>query len=699
MAHHLDPLLRPSSIAVLGATISGGVGKRTLQHLLHGQYQGDLYGINPKYDEVLGVPCFPDLASLTKPVEHIIFAVSDHRLEALVDDAIEVGVKAITIMSMLYLDDDEQPYLKNRIQQKVNEAGILLCGANGMGFYNFEDQVWACGFNTRLNHISGNVAYISQSGSGMAGIIDTDERIDFNLVVSSGQELSVGMEDYLDFALEMATTKVVGLFMETVRKTDLMVNAFKKAKQKRIPIVVLKTGKTERSAELAVSHSGALSGSDDCYEALFKKYGIQRVNDMDELASALIMFAQPHSIADGNLVTLHDSGGERQLILDLAEQQGVRFADLNANTVATLETMLDPGLPAVNPLDAWGRGLGNADEIMADSITTMLKDPNASMGAVVQDRGPLGQIYTEYHQYMKQANDATGKPVFLVSNRQGTGIDQSVVESTRAGLPIMDGVYSFLAGVRCMHAYRDFLTAEEDIVETINNEMLDKWQDYIDSNQWIGEQQAMNMLADCGIETNRSYLVETLDEAMKQAEDMGFPVVLKTAVPGISHKSEVNGVFLNLKTKEQLQVAFNDLQQRLGSEILITSMIEDKGVEMILGMTTDPQLGPMVTVGFGGYYAEALKEVKTLMPPFTSTAVKQALSELKLKVLLDDYRGKDKVDIQAYCDMASRFSNFVIAMQNHICEIDINPIILGKDICKGLDALMVIHPDIKHEED
>jgi acyl-CoA synthetase (NDP forming) len=153
MAHHLDPLLRPSSIAVLGATTSGGVGKRTLEHLLHGQYQGDLYGINPKYDEVLGVPCFPDLASLAKPVEHVIFAVSDHRLEVLVDDVIEAGVKAITIMSMLYLDDDEQPYLKNRIQQKVNEAGILLCGANGMGFYNFEDQVWACGFNTRLNHI------------------------------------------------------------------------------------------------------------------------------------------------------------------------------------------------------------------------------------------------------------------------------------------------------------------------------------------------------------------------------------------------------------------------------------------------------------------------------------------------------------------------------------------------------------------
>ena len=696
MAHHLDPLLRPSSIAVVGASTSEGVGRRILETLLHGQYPGALYAINPKYEDVLGVPCFPDFASLPETVEHAVFAVSDHRLETIFEEAVETGVKAMTIMSMLHIDNDMQPPLKERIQRRVQETGVMVCGANGMGFYNFADRVTIGGFATRPNHIAGNVALISHSGSGMAGIMDSDERINFNLTVSAGQELSVGMHDYLDFALEMPTTEVVGLFMETVREPDLMIQAFKKATRKQIPIVVIKTGKTKRSAELTVSHSGALAGSDECHNAVFSKFGIQRVNDMNELADTLIMFAQPHSLAEGNLVTIHDSGGERQLILDLAADQDVDFAALNSETVAKLEEILDPGLPAVNPLDAWGRGLDDSDQIMADSLTTMLQDPNASMGAVVQDRGALSRIYPEYLQYMKQANDATGKPVFLVSNIQGTSSDNTVMESTARGLPILDGVYSFLAGVRCMHRYRDYLVHENDILEPISTEAMTKWQQIIDQGQLIGENEALEMLSDNGIAVNQSYGVDNLDEVIESAKKLGYPVVLKTAVPGISHKSEVHGVYLNLNSVKELTDAYKDLDKRLGPEALLSKMIDEEGVEMILGMTTDPQFGPMITLGFGGVYAEALKDVVTLMPPFNAETARQALSELKMQSLLSGYRGSEAVDVESYCKMASKFSLFALAMRNHICEIDVNPIILGKDICLGLDALMVVHADNKN---
>ncbi len=693
MAHHLDPLLRPSSIAVIGASASAGVGRRILETLLHGQYPGALYAINPKYDDVLGVPCFPDLSALPEPVEHVVFAVSDHRLETIFEEAVKTGVKAMTIMSMLYIDNDMQPPLKERIQHRVQETGVLVCGANGMGFYNFADRVTVGGFATRPNHIAGNVALISHSGSGMAGIMDSDERINFNLTVSAGQELSVGMHDYLDFALEMPTTEVVGLFMETVREPDLMIQAFKKATRKQIPIVVIKTGKTKRSAELTVSHSGALAGSDECYNAVFSKFGIQRVNDMNELADTLIMFAQPHSLAEGNLVTIHDSGGERQLILDLAADQDVDFAALNSETVAKLKEILDPGLPAVNPLDAWGRGLDDSDQIMADSLTTMLQDPNASMGAVVQDRGALSRIYPEYLQYMKQANDATGKPVFLVSNIQGTSSDNTVMESTARGLPILDGVYSFLAGVRCMHQYRDYLAHENDILEPIATEAITKWQQTIDQGQLIGEHEALGMLSDSGIAANQSYYVDNLDDVIESAKKLGYPVVLKTAVPGISHKSEIHGVHLNLNSDEELRSAYKDLNKRLGPEALLSKMINEEGVEMILGMITDPQFGPMITLGFGGVYAEILKDVVTLMPPFSAETAKQALSELKMQPLLYGFRGSKAVDVESYCKMASKFSLFAVAMRNHICEIDVNPIILGKDICLGLDALVVVHAD------
>jgi hypothetical protein len=204
------------------------------------------------------------------------------------------------------------------------------------------------------------------------------------------------------------------------------------------------------------------------------------------------------------------------------------------------------------------------------------------------------------------------------------------------------------------------------------------------------------MLADNGIATNQSYCVDNLKNAIQSANKLGYPVVLKTAVSGISHKSEVHGVHLNLNSEDELRGAYEDLEKRLGPKVLISPMIDNEGVEMILGMTTDPQFGPMIALGFGGVYAEVLKDVVTLMPPFSAQIAEQALSELKMKSLLDGYRGKEAVNVGSFCEMASQFSLFAIAMQNHICEIDVNPIILGRDICLGLDALMVVHADNKN---
>ena len=692
MPHRLDPLLDPESIVVVGATTSGGMGSRIIKNLQHGGYKGKLFGLHPKNKDAFGVPCYPDFASLPEKVEHAIFAVSDERVEGLVDAAIEANVKAMSMMSMLYLDDDRKPYLKDRIQAKLKEADILLCGANGMGFFHIEKSVWINGHFSRPNHESGGVCIISQSGSGVAGIIDCEERINLNLSVSSGSELTVGAEDYLDYILHQESTTVVGLFLETIRKPEQMIQAFQLANKKKIPIVVLKTGKTERSAELTVSHSGGLAGVDDYYNALFKKYGIQRVADMDELATTLIMFDQPYELADGNMVSIHDSGGERQLIIDIADQQGVEFADLEESTTQKLKEILDPGLPPVNPLDAWGKGLSDADQIMADSITEMLDDPNASMAAIVMDRGPLGLIHEEYiDEYMKQANDRTGKPVFLVSNLQGTGIHPLAVEATNKGMPVLDGMHSFLAGVRCLHQYRDFIKNEDVIDIDLDSDKLKKYQDELSSSEFVSEAQALNMFFDLGLNANQSNVIANEEELLSSAKEMGFPLVLKTAVEDVYHKSELSGVYLNIDSEEKLISSYKELQKNLPGDALLARMIQSEGVEMIIGMTTDEQLGPMVTIGFGGYYAEAMNDAVTLMPPFSKEAVKQALGSLKMKTLLDGYRGSEPADLDAFADFASRFSVIALELSNQICEIDLNPVILGNDICIAVDALISLH--------
>ncbi len=255
MRHKLDPLLRPKSIAVVGASQRKDVvGNMILCNLLEGEYPGVLYAVNPGYSEVEGISCFPTLSELPTKVEHVIFAVSDARIEEALDAAIEYGIKAGTIFSSLVLPNDSSPSLKDRIYQKAKQADLLLCGANGMGFYNFIENIWACGFDTRSHRKDGNVTLISQSGSGMSGILDVDERIDYNFAVSTGQELMVTAEDYLDFALDQKETRVIGFFMETSRSPEKLIAAFSKARARKIPIVVVKVGRTALASELAISH-------------------------------------------------------------------------------------------------------------------------------------------------------------------------------------------------------------------------------------------------------------------------------------------------------------------------------------------------------------------------------------------------------------------------------------------------------------
>ena len=695
MSHRLDPLLNPESIVIVGATTSGGMGTRVIKNLQHGGFKGKLFGLHPKNKDAFDIPCYPDFKSLPEKVEHAIFAVSDERIEGLVDAAIDADIKAMSMMSMLYLDDDEKPYLKDRIQAKLNKADILLCGANGMGFFHIEKGVWVNGHFSRPNHEPGGICIISQSGSVVAGIIDCEERINLNLSVSSGSELTVGAEDYLDYILHQESTTVVGMFLETIRKPDQMIQSFKLANERKIPIIVLKTGRTERSAELTVSHSGGLAGVDDCYNALFEKYGIQRVADMDELATTLIMFDQPYALANGNMVSMHDSGGERQLIIDIADQQGVEFAEIEDDTTQKLKEILDPGLPAVNPLDAWGKGLGDADQIMIDSMIAMLSDSNASMGAIVMDRGPLGKIFPEYVDYLDKANQQTGKPVFLVSNRQGTGTDPLVLQLTQNGTPVIDGLYSFLAGVRCLHQYRDFLKNSESIDIVLDQEKVIYYQKKLNTIDFFGEADALKMFSEFGIKANESTIVTNKGDLSEISSKMIFPLVLKTAVKDVFHKSELNAVYLNIESQEVLLESYKELQTNLPGDSLVAPMIESNGIEMILGMTTDQQLGPMVTIGFGGYYAEALKDVVTLMPPFSKETAKKAILSLKMNPLLNGYRGSEAVDIDAFSELASRFSVIAVEFKEQIREIDLNPIILSKDNCIAVDALISLHQQNK----
>ncbi len=651
------------------------MGEWSLKNLLRGGYRGEIYPVNPGYDEVQGIRCYPSISEIPASPELFIFSVGDLRLEAVLDEAIAAGAKAAVLMSTLFIDGDATPVLKDRVLQKIKDSELIVCGANGMGFYNVRDHVWACGFDSSFHEAPGNVALISHSGSGMSGLIDSEERLRINLAVSTGNELDVTMDEYLDFVLDLPETNAVGLFVETARNPEGLQAALAKAARKEIPVVAIKVGRTEEAARLTVSHSGAMAGDDAAYEALFDKYGVQRVRDMDELATTLILFAELPRVGEGGLVSLHDSGGERQLMIDLADEAGVPLTALSDETVAKLENVLDPELPAVNALDAWSRGGPDARNQMADSLATMMQDPGAAMGAVVHDRAPFGKVYSSYLRYMQHGRAESGKPVALVAARQGTGHDEAVVTSTAEGFPVLDNVPMFLRGVRALFSYRDFLNRQDGKPPSV------------DANVTAlapGEAGALQLMSECGLPVVPTTAISCQSDIVASR----YPVVLKTAAPGILHKSDVCGVVLNIESEEELRNAYTNMAKRLGPEAIIAPMVGD-GVEMMLGMRVDPQFGPVVLIGFGGIHAETLRDVTFALPPFSAAHARRCVDRLQLRPMLDGQRGKPPADIDAFCETAARFSAMIDAFRHKLTEVDVNPIIVHESGCTIVDALLV----------
>ncbi len=698
MAHRLDPLLRPQSIAVLGASErEGTVGRNTVENLLKGGFEGGLYAVNPGRKSVLGVPCYPTLAELPEPVEHVIFAVADKRMDAALDDVIAYGARAATMMSSLVIEGDSDPPLRERVLAKVKKSGLVVCGANGMGFYNFADGIWGCGFRTRMHRRGGNVAYVSHSGSGMCGIVDCEERIDFNLVVSTGQELAVSMDEYLDFALEMPGTRAVGLFMETARNPEGLVRGFERARELGIPVVALKVGRTELSARLTVSHSGAIAGQDGVYEAIFERYGVHRARDMDELATTLILFAQPHRLGAGGLVSIHDSGGERQLLIDLAHDHGVPLTQLAPASTLQLESLLDAGLPAVNPLDAWSTGGPDADTAMQHCFAVLMRDPHAALGAVVHDRAADGGIYPGYIDYLRAGHRASGKPACLVANRQGTGADPLIVESTREGFPVLDGLESFLRGVRHLLDHRDFAARSEDAAEPVSDTALARLRARLADGRRLDENDALALLREAGLPANAGRVVENEAAALGAARELGFPVVLKTAKRGLDHKSELDGIRLDLPDPASVAAAYRDLADRIGPRVLVAPMVAARGVEMLLGMVNDAQFGPVVLVGAGGVHVEALADAVYAVPPFDAAEAARLVRRLRIAPLLSSRRHPRPLAVGEFCAVAARFSSLVAAAGSALAEIDLNPVIVHADGCAIVDALVIPRPAEEHE--
>jgi acetate---CoA ligase (ADP-forming) len=690
-------MLEARSVAIVGASIKeGSLGRAMVEELQRGGYDGAIYPVNPGYDEVLGLACYPSVAETPGAgVDLAILGVANQRIEQAARDAVAAGARSLVTFSSLYEEpvSDLAP-LTERLASIAHDADVPMCGGNGMGFCHETFKLRATGFPTPDHLRHGPVTFISHSGSAFAAMAFNDRGIGFNLLVSSGQELGATMADYMAYALGRAETRVLALLLETVRDAAGFRDQLRRAHDQDVPVIALKVGRTEGSKAMVTAHSGALAGEHGVYEALFDAHGVHEVLTLDEMADAMELFSAPRRVGGTGrgIASVHDSGGERALFVDRAHDLGVPFADVSPETLRTIAATLDPGLEAANPLDAWGTGI-DADRIFRESFLALHDDPDTAAMAFVVDLTRQGEPYDEgYLQVARDVWSATTKPFCVVSNLASAIAIEEVAQLRNAGIPVLEGVSSGLVALRGLIAHRDDrarpaltpLTAVADDVRA-------RWRDRLSSGPEIGEVEGLALLADYGLPVVEERPASTLEEASAAASEIGFPVVLKTAARGVQHKSDVGGVRLGLTDLEDVREAYDDVAARLGPHVAVAAAAP-AGVEVALGLVHDPTFGPLVLVAAGGVLIELVHDRILAFPPLDQAGATRVIDRLQMRPLLDGSRGAPAADIVSLTRAVSRLSVLAADLGDLIAALDVNPVIASAEGCVAVDALVIARP-------
>ncbi|HET9895234.1 MAG TPA: acetate--CoA ligase family protein [Streptosporangiaceae bacterium] len=716
-----DPAIRPAllamlearSVAIVGASArSGSFGARMVAEAAKSVSKPVIYPVNPRYPNIGGRHCYASLADLPSAPDLVLLGVPNAALEAQLTLAAQVGGKSAVIFGSPPAASaapasriprpqpsrpGAQPPLRQRLVSIAQSAGMELCGAGCMGFANVARGLRAMGYIEPDPLPAGPVALVTHSGSVFSALLRTRRAFGFTLAVSSGQEIVTAAPSYLEYALTQPGTKMLALVLEAIRQPAALRRVLARAAGRDLPVILLTAGNSPSGQAMVAAHSGALAGSDAGWEALCRAYGMHRVADLAELADALELFTlatrrRPAAVraarggAGRGLATVHDSGLERAHAADIAHEAGVPYAEISPETKARIADLLDPGLTAANPLDVWGTG-ANTRELFGECLSALADDPAADVVALAVDLVTELDGDDSYPQAMLDAASRTDKPLAVLTNVP-SAIDPGAAELLRAsGIPVLEGMRT---GLRALGHLLDHLRggpAPASQPPDPDSARLRRATTLLARSPATAVAQ-LELLAEYGINVARTERVTDLGQALTVAGGIGYPIVLKTDNPAVAHKSDVGGVVLGIADEAALTAAYADLAARLGPAALVCESVP-AGVELALGLVTDPDLGPLIVVGAGGTLVELIADRAVALPPLTAGQARGMLSSLKVSKLLAGVRGAPPASLDAISAAVVAVAELASELGGRLEALDINPLICGPATAIAADALFI----------
>jgi len=688
--NHLRGLLEPASIAVVGASDGSGPGRQVMENLEQLGYRGDIVPINPKYDRIRGRRCYSSLTEAHNSgcrMDAAAVLLGRDQIIPVLEEAGSLGVKGAWAFASGFAEAGaDGQLLQDELASVCRRHGMAFCGPNCVGFLNPAFGLAAFSAPISLSLHTGNVSAVTQSGSIALALVNSARGVGFRFLVSSGNEAVIDSTDYIDCFLEDDQTDVVLAFIEQLRRPDRFIEVAEKARRLGKPLIVLKVGRSEMAQRATIAHTGALAGADDVYDAVFRKHGVVRVRDLDEMLETAEAFSQlGRNLPQGPRVgMLTVSGGEISLIADLAEGLGFEFPEWSARAKAAFADVLPRYADIANPLDAWGSG--RVEETYVRCVDAAV-DEDVDIVLISQD-APNGLASTQIEQYRAIADAAaaasarSGKPIVAISHLSG-GLDQTLRDGFAAGhVPLLQGSREGLLAVHHLIEQGRSLSRQEPLAEQVGRRRGSEC--LASGGGSLDEVCSKQVFREYGIACVDEQLCTTVDEAAAAASRLGYPVALKAISSDLPHKTDAGVVALDIANEDVLRNGYETVldraRQHVASEkikgILVQRMIKNAVAEALVGITNDATFGPVIVFGLGGIFVELFKDRAIGIPPLSLGEARAMIASTKAAQLLAGFRGSEVGDVDALADAIVRVGRIAEHWRGRITAIDINPLLV-----------------------